>query len=181
MKTLILHITISFSICCLLLSSCSKLFGRKDDDLSIVRRNYDGDELRIDGYYYSIGYKGEIIDGYWFYRNGVLISTGGITHSFEEMDNYMLTFINNNHYKTRKIAWGVFDVIEDSIAFERWYPHGPNRAYVSTGKILNDTTFHIIDSYRMENGVKTDRKERDEMYYFRAFEPKPDSTNSFVR
>lgn len=54
-------------------------------------------------------------------------------------------------------------------------------AYVRAGKILNDTTFHITESYRMVDGVKTNIKQRDEMYYFREFDLKPDSLNNFIK
>lgn len=182
MNTLIFHIITLLSVCCILLNSCSKLFGKKDDELSIVRKNYDGNQLRIDGYYYRVGYNGEINDGYFLYRNGVLISTGGITHSLDEMDNMMVNhYIDDKQYRKRKIDWGVFVVKSDSIVFERWYPHGPNMAYVRSGKVLNDTTFHIKKSFRLVNGVETEIRERDEMYYFRVFSPKPDSTNNFIK
>lgn len=153
----------------------------KDDELSISRRDYTENQLRIDGYYYRIGYKGEINDGYWFYRNGVLISTGGITHSLSEMDELMINFANSEYFKTVKTLWGTFIIEDDNIFFEKWYPHGPNQAYVRAGKILNDTTFHITESYRMVDGVKTNIKQRDEMYYFREFDLKPDSLNNFIK
>lgn len=163
------------------LSCCNKLFQKKDDELSISRRDYIGDQLRIDGYYYKVGYNGEINDGYWFFRNGILIHAGGIAHSFSKMDDLMMAYIKDGYYKTRKFAWGVFVIDGDDIAFERWYPHGPNQAYVRAGKILNKTTFRITESYRMVDGVKTEVREKDEMYYFRQFDFKPDSINRFIK
>lgn len=182
MNTLILNAIILLSVCCIFLNSCSKLFDKKDDELSIVRKSYDGNQLRIDGYYYRVGFKGEINDGYFFFRNGVLISTGGITLSLDDMDNMMIkNYIDGKRYRKRKIDWGVFVVKGDSIYFERWYPHGPNMAYVRSGKIINDSTFHIKKSFRLVNGLETEIRERDEIYYFRVFSPKPDSTNNFIK
>ena len=61
-----------------------------------------------------------------------------------------------------------------------WYSPsgGGTPAYVREGKILNDTTFHITTSYR-SNG--SERHEKDEVYHFRQFYPKPDSTNNFIK
>jgi hypothetical protein len=51
---------------------------------------------------------------------------------------------------------------------------------VRAGQILNDTTFVIAESYRMNEGKKTEVKERNETYHFKQFNPKPDSTNRFI-
>jgi hypothetical protein len=82
-----------------------------------------------------------------------------------------------------KFNWGVFQVNGANIKFERWYPSsgGPLKAYISSGEILNDTTFLITESYRMQKGNKTELKDRNETYYFREFSPKSDSTNKFIK
>jgi hypothetical protein len=78
-----------------------------------------------------------------------------------------------------KDCWGVFNIKDNIIKFERWYPgQGAKKAYVREGIILNDTTFHITKSYR-SNG--SELKDADEVYHFRKFSPKPDSTNVFVK
>lgn len=84
--------------------------------------------------------------------------------------------------KDIKYYWGRLIVEGSTIKFERWYPSsgGPLRVGVREGTILNDTTFHITESYRLQDGEKQDVKERDETYHFKALSPKPDSTNEFT-
>jgi hypothetical protein len=73
----------------------------------------------------------------------------------------------------------VFIIEDNVIKFERWYPsERPYNAFVREGVILKDTTFHITKSYR-SNG--TEKREKDEIYHFRKFSPKPDSTNVYVK
>lgn len=164
-----------------LMSNCSKDNIWNDDILSMERKDYHGNQLRVDGYYYQ-----KLNNQYFslniFFRNGILIAAGGVFNSIPEMDDYISTeFINNLEYKEYKSNWGVFAVEEDQLHFERWYPTDPPlRAYVRAGLILNDTTFRITESYRMVDGQKTEVRERDELYRFRYFGPKPDSTNTFI-
>ncbi|MBW7845753.1 MAG: hypothetical protein H3C45_08955, partial [Bacteroidia bacterium] len=90
--------------------------------------------------------------------------------------------INSDSYKKYKSNWGVFKIEGNFIQFERWYPSDPPlKAYVRAGTIINDTTFLITESYRMQDGKKTEVKTRNETYYFKQFSPKPDSTNTFVQ
>ena len=73
----------------------------------------------------------------------------------------------------------MFLIEDNNIKFDRWYPsERPYQAFVREGVILNDTTFHITKSYR-SNG-NTEARVRDEIYHFRKFSPKPDSTNRFI-
>ena len=173
-----------YLLAALLLVSQSQCIRGEDDPLSIPLMPYTGDQLRIDGYYYQIGYDGEtIFDAYFFYKNGMLIYCGGGGESsLEEMDTYIKRYyidIKQNGYKYAKQRVGVFLVEGNDIKFSRWYPsEKPYSAFVSEGMILNDTTFHITKSYR-STGTQEPRA-RDEMYFFRKFSPKHDSTNRFI-
>ena len=165
-----------------IMQNCLKHNYAKDDKLSIQRTDYMGDELRLDGYYYLIYGDGNYITATFFYRNGVILKgNAGLVDNIEDHENY---YINGyyNDVKDLKDMWGVFKIVENKISFERWYPRtgGPFHAYVRSGTILNDTTFHITESYRMQNGEKTDVSTKDEIYRFKQFSPKPDSTNVFV-
>ena len=169
---------INLLILCVLLTLC----GCGDDDLfSLTSTPYSGDQLRTDGYYYQIGYDGKtIFSSYFFYKNGILISVGGAEPSLEIMDSYIKKYyLNGQKYKKDKLSWGVFFIEDDNIKFERWYPsERPYKSFVREGVILNDTTFHITKSYR-SNG--SEQREKDEIYHFRQFSPKPDSTNVFIK
>ena len=152
----------------------------RDDKLTLQRTNYTGNELRIDGYYC------QKIDGmyyscYFFYNNGTLLyGGGGLTEI--EMQNLETTFSNGSFYNTAKdikYFWGLYNINGNSIAFERWYPSsgGSLPASIRSGIILNDSTFQITQSIR-SNGSESTQK--NEIYYYKKFSPKPDSTNQYI-
>ena len=163
----------------LLTINCKK--DKKDDILSISRTPYTGTELRINGYYYSTWE--DMIYIMFFYRNGIHLNGGGFPKS--ELVDYETEYKNGtfyNHVKEWKYMWGVFKIEGNKIFFERWYSSEPPlKAFVCDGNIINDTTFNITESYRMQNGEKTMVSTINEIYYFKQFSPKPDSTNSFVQ
>lgn len=163
-----------------LTNSCKKDIMR-DDDLSIQRKPYTGDQLRMDGYYYQKVDK-SFFSIYFFYENGILLSAGGVFSDGNAIEEYIeKEFLKNEGYKNHKTFWGLFNIEGDTIKFERWYPSDPPlKAYVREGEILNDTTFVITESYRLVDGHRTDLTQRNEVYYFREFSPKPDSANPFV-
>ena len=163
-----------------LAANCSKIW--KDDKLSINRTNYTGNQLKIQGYYY-LQKNQHFYDIYCFYNNGIALAAGGLFLSVVEMDDYLnREFINNNNYQKYKYNWGAYTINNATIQFERWYPSDPPlKAYVREGTILNDSTFTISSSYRIKDGNKTEVEARNETYHFKAFSPKPDSTNSFVQ
>ena len=163
-------------------SNCKNGDILKDDELSIKKANYSGNQLRIDGYFYQ-KIDGAYFSVYCFYNNGVILSAGGLFYNQNEISNYIQTeFINRDSYNTRKYNWGAFNVEGNRIKFECWYPsEAPYKAYVRAGVILNDTTFIINESYRMQGGKKTNIETENETYYFKQFSPKPDSTNTFVQ
>jgi len=144
------------------------------EELSLPRIDYTGNELRIDGYYYY-HYEDRIVTCF-IYRNGIIKLCGSSPsiQDFENRDNLCSG-------SSSKIGWGVFIVEKDIIKYEVWrgspgFETLPTE--ISEGKILNDTTFHITQSYR-QDGSK--RRERNDIYHFRQFYPKPDSTNNFIK
>ena len=166
-----------------MVSNCKKDNPLKDDVLSIGKTNYTGNHVSINGYYYKKYGTPEKLTIYLFYSNGVLLHTGdGWEHNnlnnFEQMIQ-SADFVNK--LKGIKYAWGVFNIENNVIKFERWYPSDPPlKAYVRAGEILNDTTFMITESYRMYDGKKTEVHSKNEIYHFKQFSHKPDSTNNFV-
>ena len=176
MKNLILYIVITTIF--LQMTACIKYF--KDDELSLERRDYNGDELKIDGYYYQT--YGNYLSIYFLYRNGTIMYWGG-GYSVNEIEQLENEFLNSYYIKSAqddKTRWGVFQIKEDSIKFEKWYPRFPAGTAMRSGNILNDTTFIIIETYKMVDGEKTQFKELNEIYHFKKFSPKPDSTQSFI-
>ena len=157
---------------------CNKF---KDEELSMQRIEYTGDELRIDGYYYRI-YKNhamneESIQVCCLYQNGIF-RWCGISKSFQDYENKIDDINKSKQYKHN---WGVFIVENDIIKYEKWVGARALEPYITriyAGNILNDTTFHITESYR-PNGKE--RSTEDLMFHFRQFSPKPDSTNNFIK
>jgi len=164
-------------------SSCNIDDIFKDDELSIAREPYIGNQLRIDGYYYQEN-DGKFYTMHCFYRNGIVLYLGGgfSLSQIIELENRIQDGSFYNDAKKLKTYWGVFKIENSNIKFERWYPSsgGGLPTYVREGNILNDTTFVITESYRMKKGKKTEAETRNESYYFKAFSPKPDSTNTFI-
>lgn len=162
-----------------LCNSCKKLITW--DEFQLQKTSYEGTQLRIDGYFYQKDINGEFCRLECYYRNGVLMHMGGRFTSFKEMDDYVNDVFNIKKVQTNdKECWGLFVINNQNIKTERYYPtdkfHKP--AYIREGKVLNDTTFHIITSYRSNT---SERSEFDETYYLRKYSPKPDSTNNFIK
>ena len=115
----------------------------------------------------------------FFYKNGIVLYGGGEIQS--EFSSLEERYRNGEFYesiKDSKIWWGVYQIEGNEIRFERWYPgHRPYNTFLNTGEILNDTTFRITNS---SNSDGSDSQARDELYKFKAFSPKPDSTNVFI-
>lgn len=159
--------------------SCQKLIKYKD--FVLTQTHYTGNELRIDGYYYKLREDSKI-SVQCFYRNGIMLNMEGGALSLNEADEYIKNrFIGDSiHPINERSLWGLFVVIDKTIKFECYYPSDAitKWTYIREGIILNDTTFHITDSYRSDGA---EIRERDEMYHFRQFYPKPDSTNNFIK
>jgi hypothetical protein len=153
--------------------SCDKI-SESDDVLTLQRQNYYGNELMLDGIYYTeiSSFDGIFYQRYALFRDGIIRDLGAAPEPGSAQ------FLTGNS----KADWGVFQIDGNEIKFERWYPSsgGPLRSFVRSGIILNDTTFHIKESYRMRDGQKTEIMERDEIYHFLHFSPKPDSANTFM-
>lgn len=163
--------------------ACSKLlFGR--EELTLTRQSYNGKELRIDGYYYYKYYPSEnevYYRTYFLFKDGIILYSGSV--SGDEITSLENNFSSSEWLKVKreyKDNWGVFKITGDKILFEKWYPNSPGqpKVYIREGKILNDTTFHITVSYRPDG---SERSEKDEIYHFKPFSPRPDSTNPFTK
>ena len=102
-------------------SFCKKIFP--DDNLSIQRENYSGNQLRLDGYYYRYINEEYYFPKLFFYNNGVILEIGGRFKTFEEVEEYLnRIYIENSNYNSNKLSWGVYRVENDNIKFEKWYP-----------------------------------------------------------
>ena len=164
--TIIVLVVLSMSGCDLFLGS--------DDSLNLELEGYAGAELKLNGYYYieESADPDNIFQRYFLYRNGI-IREGGAVFTLENEE-----WLDGQS----KLDWGIFQIDNLQIKFEKWYPPsgGPLPAYTRDGEILNDSTFHITESYRVIDGEKTEIREKDEIYHFMEYSPKLDSTNIFI-
>lgn len=160
-------------------NACKKEFF--DDKLSLKKEPYNGNQLRIDGYYYQIS-DGKIYTILFLYRNGVVMYGGGEGVEIENIEEREINFIDKSwieSVKKFKSWWGLFQIDSDNIKIERWYSSsgGGLPAYLHSGIILNDTTFVMKKSVRTDG---TNEREINKVYHFKQFSPKPDSTNKFI-
>ena len=163
-RLIIFYIILSFQ-------SCS------DEKLLIERTPYSGSELRIEGYYYIYDTDGTRIK--FLYRNGIMIDfIGGFsTTNLIEIDQKIAD--EYERWKNNKLIWQVFLIKGNSIQYSGWSTSvgGGRPSFKTIGVIENDTTFRLTKSINSDG----EEFERNDLYHFRQFSPKPDSTNTFIK
>ena len=159
--------------------SCCKVF-LPNEKLSMKREDYKGNELKIDGYYYhhqeDENNKFTLI--VFLYRNGIIISTRAYpTLDLSVVEEEMVKEFNE--IQKSKVGWGVFRINYNSFEYEEWTsPTEGMTLRKSSGFIENDTIFCITEHFFSYNKKKY---HVDQVYHFRQFSPKPDSTNIFIK
>ena len=148
-------------------------------DMEMDKAPYTGDELRIDGYYYSDLVYEEYIRVAVFYRDGFCIHTSFVPKTQDTLTNIENEILLNDAYisklKNSPSHIGVFRIINPDIEFEAWEYR--NTTISHFGKIINDTTFVINKRInRRNNAVLTENR----TYKFKQFDAKPDSISKYV-
>jgi hypothetical protein len=170
------------SVCFAIVFGVVSCVYNADDDLTFIPDAYTGNELKIEGYYYRIDAYG-YHSTYFFFLNGVMLDGGGVGGGVKLAD--WENEVRNGQLHEFAIAlkhhWGVFIVKNKLIAFEKWVPRNGGdevtKAYRYSGEILNDTTFRIVSTERVDG---SNSQIVDWVFHFKQFTPKPDSTNSFI-
>ncbi|GHT22665.1 hypothetical protein AGMMS4957_13170 [Bacteroidia bacterium] len=145
-KMILFVLIISLSM---FMSYCNSLFP--DEKLTMQRGDYEGNELKIDGYYYrqevtEVSSRTMVM---FLYRNGILLSCG----SFSTIDLNIVVEELPNRYTLveEKQEWmGRFSIDKNLIQTEQWVesPSGASSSiYRRSGYIENDTTIHFTESY----------------------------------
>jgi len=146
------------------------IYGCKDEELTLQRVPYMGNEIRIDGYYYSyymdnVSPPNESIVVFFLFRNGIILSAGAFENTnFDILENNI-----RERYESllnKKIGWGVFIVTDNKIEYEQWS--------TSTGSGLPV----FKNSYKIENDT-TLINYAERICHFKQFSPKPDSTAAY--
>jgi hypothetical protein len=170
-----------FTFACILLASCAGFLEMFDDKLHLQQKKYNESHLRIDGYYYT-DVENNYKDIFFFYSNGVLLNIGGSKGGYDEISKHISREFNTtSSYEEVKSNWGLFNIENETMKFEKWYPGEVSKTFIREGKVLNDTTFKITESYRPTKGKSKTLSHRNEVYHFKRFHPKPDSTNKFIQ
>ncbi len=166
----------------LLVSCCSKIFQKEEDFLTISKTSYTGNELKLNGCYYQKWDNNQKFGNVIFlYNNGVVFQKGG-SGELKDLNNYLSEIQENKFYYSKKGFWGLFIVEENKIICERWVgTEAGYLVYQEEGNIINDTTFMMTLSSRINKGVKTNTHKIERIYYFHEYSPKPDSTNNFIK
>ncbi len=162
-------------------TSCLRL-----EKLSLKKVRYKGDELKTNGYYYTVRPNENSMDLIFLYRDGTINGQGGYVGSESSLDSIEKYYLESEEFaeKEMKRPWGLglYSIKDKSIIYEIWIPMGgPGSKTVAVkyyGDIANDSTFMIK---RLFAKAQNENRELNEIYHFRQFSPKPDSTNSFIK
>lgn len=174
MKTMILFMLISGLG--IVLHCCGAFVS--DEKLSLQRADYQGEELRLDGYYYY-NTKNNNTVVYFLYKNGVALCAS--SYSSQNLDTVEKEMVGiYSEIRKRKAGWGVFLVSENKIELEIWNAStgGGLPTIKHIGFIENDTTFRITETY-CSDIKRSDYKEI--VFRFKQFDNKPDSTNVYIK
>lgn len=162
-------------------ASCQKRY-----DLGIPRIPYTGNELKINGYYYSFDTLGRNtstpridIDIILFYRNGIVMK-----HSVEADGTDTLQLIEG-HLHSMPTEWmlktssgfGTFVILNNTLQLSYWGKAWDYDSFRYDALILNDSTF-ITKGFFINNQSRTDWN--GQIYHFKQYSPKPDSTCVFI-
>ena len=111
---------------------------------------------------------------YVFYQNGLVFTPGATYDTNEDFHIFRDTEYLKRH-------WGLFIIDKDIIQIEEYKVSMIEGmpAYIKFGTILNDTTFVLEEERRSNDGSEYSRI--NEVYHFKQFSPKPDSTNNFIK
>ncbi|MDR0682498.1 MAG: hypothetical protein LBG15_11725, partial [Dysgonamonadaceae bacterium] len=145
--------------------------------LSLQRTNYIGNEIRTDGYYYHFTINNTVV--YFLYKNGIILCA----HSYSGQDLNLIEEEMVRIYpeiRKQKDGWGVFVVDGNKIEYEMWNAStGVSLPTIRCwGYIENDRTLRFTESH-FSDMDKTYYD--DEVWHFKQFDNKPDSTNVYIK
>ena len=150
-----------------LLFSCSCVKTLPDEELTINKTPYYGNDIRLDGCFVSETYDNESHCSYiFFYRNGVLLRFGDI----KNINNIYQISAGIETVKNYKGHWGLYSYNDNLIILQRW-----NCSDVYSQFIIFNQQFNVVDDSTLVD------KSNQTIYHFKYFNPKPDSTNVFIK
>ena len=168
---------------CLSISLVLLLIGcdTKRRYLTMNKAPYNGDELRIDGYYYSNPrYENGPIRVAVFYPDGFCFFIGVEPKGTDTLSYIENEILLNDSYisklKREPDHIGVFEVAYPDIVIEAW--ETKSIIFRWHGEIVDETTFLIKEA----KSNRTNKVEQQNLTFrFVEFSPKPNSSNDFTR
>lgn len=167
------HIFIPF-ILIFVLISCKNLF-KDDEELSFEKTPNTSNKIRLDGYYFH-DIKSEGTGVNIFYQNGTVFFSGRL-ESLESFENKIIT---GDVVGKSKSQWGLYLLNADTILTNGLALLSGTYHYTETFSkylILNDTTI-LFKETKFSNG---NIDSYNDTLHFKQFNPKPDSTNVFIK
>ena len=156
----------------------------KKNKFGISPQSNDGSALRLNGYYY---HKTPMADGdslinmVFFYANGVVLYA---STNDSRLNDTELDFRNGNYYDSVKNShhfWGPYKIEGSSLYYERWNPQEFYPIHAFKADITNNRQFELVETYNVVRKKQKLKTKPNNIYRFKAFLPKPDSSNSFVK
>ena len=157
------------NIICLLLIctlfSCDK-YSRKD--FSFERMDYEGDELKINGYFYR-EFNTDSYEVFYLYKNGVIYGPHIYPIStINELEDFLAKDALESN-EENPTSWGVFKINGKNIIIEEWGEGtgGPYPVIEREGIIENNNSINFSVPI-------------DVIFEFQEFSPKRDSINEWI-
>jgi hypothetical protein len=167
------------------------------------RENYTDNQLKTEGYYYILtksdmgyGYKTKVYDCLMLFKNGIYYNVvhGGYNPNLS-IDSILVNIDSEVKFQVKREKdnlnqrpnWGTFIIQDSLIKIERWVFSSGGGTYATQkvfGRILNDSTIDFYEQerdYPTQYGKNKKREKINNIYNFRKFSPKPDSTNKFIK
>jgi hypothetical protein len=178
-----------------IITSCNEFSNKwgKDarDPLTIKRKNITSNKLKLNGYYYCIDtikslYDRSINEYYLAYdcillnKNGVCVFTNSIKYKSLDSLHIRLKEFNTNdeYYKNFIYTWGVFQITNSTIEYQRWFPKEFQKPlYTIQAEIVNDSTFITKKIYLAKDPLNK-IEDYNRVYHFKHLAFKPDSVNT---
>ncbi len=173
---------INLTIIILLLLLTSSCITEK---LKTQRTDYLTGEFETDGFYYTKPNKNNYYYAkcFVFYKNGVYFGDFGVGKSKNDIIEFLLDEESVKQSKDLAYSWGVFQVHNDTIIFEKWISSDAFGGYPTIkyyGKVISKEKL-IINFPVVSSTIKQPDNFKLDTLYFHRFEPKPDSTNVFIK
>ncbi|MEI6020694.1 MAG: hypothetical protein WCR21_06160 [Bacteroidota bacterium] len=162
-------------ICCI---ACKK------NKFSISPQSHDGSTLHLNGYYFTKSARANsdsLIDILFFYANGVVLYA---TSNDSQLSADEADFKSGAYYqmiKNTRNYWGPYKIDGSSLYFERWNPQEFYPIHAFIANIINKEQFELVETYNIVRKKQKLKSALNDIYRFKSFALKPDSSNAFVK